>query len=327
MDENIIMLSIIVPVYNSEKTIEKCIKSILNIKDLSYEIIIVDDGSKDNSYMIAKKMLSGIEQAIVLKQKNQGPSVARNNGISKSKGKYIMFVDSDDWIEASEIKKITTAIKSNKYDTIMFNYNIVDKNGASKKYNRFKNIANIEDYKTLFKVLVTSYELNCIWNNLYNSKIIKSNNILFDKDTKNGEDFLFNINFFEKSNNNIFIDSKIYNHSIDSTGITNTFSMWKFDDVSKTYYERIRIVNQYLNCNPAIISTINSMYSKVIFRYIAFAKKNKIKNCEITKRMNDCNLNEIFKKNRKDILFEKIAKFLIRNKMYNLIKVLYIIHN
>ena len=118
MEKSEVMVSIIIPVYNAEKTIERCIKSISEIEDLSYEIIVIDDGSQDNSHKIVQQLLKDRKNSIIVTQKNQGPSVARNTGIDYSRGKYIMFVDSDDWIDPKELKRITDIIKTCDYDTI-----------------------------------------------------------------------------------------------------------------------------------------------------------------------------------------------------------------
>jgi len=92
-------ITIIIPVYNTEKYVEKCIESIINQTYKNLEIIIVNDGSTDNSYNICKKYCEIDERIILLTQDNQGLSVARNNALDIATGKYVEFVDSDDWIE------------------------------------------------------------------------------------------------------------------------------------------------------------------------------------------------------------------------------------
>ncbi len=98
-----VKISLIVPVYNGEKTIEKCINSILNQTYRNIEVIIIDDGSTDNTYEICKNMQNKDNRIQLIKQNNKGPSLARNVGIEYAQGKYIQFVDADDWLEPSII--------------------------------------------------------------------------------------------------------------------------------------------------------------------------------------------------------------------------------
>lgn len=98
MEKNSIQLSIIIPVYNTEKYLQKCIDSLYQ-QNINIEIIIVDDGSPDNSKKIIHSNCKDDTRIMVLSQDNQGPAVARNNGLKVAKGNYIAFLDSDDWIE------------------------------------------------------------------------------------------------------------------------------------------------------------------------------------------------------------------------------------
>lgn len=115
MAESIIRLSIIIPVYNVEPYIKQCLDSIYtgDNKGLPFEVIVVDDGTLDNSMEIVKKYSEEHENLHILHQKNQGQSVARNTGLKIAKGKYVWFVDSDDWIETYAIKKLLNQIELN----------------------------------------------------------------------------------------------------------------------------------------------------------------------------------------------------------------------
>lgn len=115
-------LSIIIPVYNVERYVSECILSSLNQQNVSigidYEVIVVDDGSKDNSIWIVKNLVAGLNGITIINQKNSGLSVARNVGLDNSKGRYIWFVDSDDWIENDAVSRIVSKIKESDYDAI-----------------------------------------------------------------------------------------------------------------------------------------------------------------------------------------------------------------
>lgn len=123
-------LSIIVPMYNVEKYIQRCLSSIINNKGFleNCELIVVNDGTKDNSESIARKIIEGLPNTQIIVQENRGLSAARNTGLSHAKGEYVWFIDSDDWIEPDAIKALMNEIDK-EYDVIQFGYNNVYSGG------------------------------------------------------------------------------------------------------------------------------------------------------------------------------------------------------
>ena len=123
-------LSIIVPMYNVEKYIQRCLSSIINNKGFleNCELIVVNDGTKDNSESIARKIIEGLPNTQIIVQENQGLSAARNIGLSRATGEYVWFIDSDDWIEHDAIKSLMNEIDK-EYDVIQFGYNNVYSGG------------------------------------------------------------------------------------------------------------------------------------------------------------------------------------------------------
>lgn len=115
-------LSIIIPLYNTEKYIARCIRSCVeqSVESSDYEIIVVNDGSTDNSLQIAKSFENDYPHITVVTQKNQKQGAARNKGLTLAKGEYIWFVDSDDWIEPTAVKDLITIVQDNKVDIIRF---------------------------------------------------------------------------------------------------------------------------------------------------------------------------------------------------------------
>lgn len=121
--------SIIIPVYNVEKYLKKCLESVYNQTYKNYEVIVVNDGTKDNSMDIVKNY-----PAKVINQKNQGLSVARNNGVEKASGEYILFLDSDDYIEKGLLKEINKSLNNNP-DIVRFQIKEVFEDGKKTEYN------------------------------------------------------------------------------------------------------------------------------------------------------------------------------------------------
>ena len=120
--------SIIIPVYNSEKTIERCLNSILTQSFQNYEVILIDDGSSDESFNICKKYEWKDSRYRVIHQVNRGPSVARNVGLDMAKGEWVCFVDSDDYIEENYLQDILDAIHKYTADIVFMGYNKVCEN-------------------------------------------------------------------------------------------------------------------------------------------------------------------------------------------------------
>lgn len=131
-----IKLSIIIPMYNVEQYIGKCLDSCLS-QDLSkdeYEIVVVDDGSPDNSSRIVEEFMKRYSNIRLINRENGGLSAARNTGIREAKGEYVWFVDSDDWIEKNILKYLMSEIYKNRLDALCFNLMLVYSDGLSKSY-------------------------------------------------------------------------------------------------------------------------------------------------------------------------------------------------
>ena len=118
------LISIIIPIYNNEKFISRCLDSIINQTYKKIEIIIVNDGSTDKSLDVISKYEKKDNRIKVINKKNEGVSIARNIGIESSKGDYITFVDADDWLELDAIEKLYIEITEKNVDVVRGNYYI-----------------------------------------------------------------------------------------------------------------------------------------------------------------------------------------------------------
>ena len=107
------MVSVIIPIYNTAASIERCVNSLLRITSENLELILIDDGSQDNSLAICRSLAQEDSRIIVLSQLNEGASSARNRGLDIARGEYVMFVDSDDWIEPDMIGRMVNVIRDN----------------------------------------------------------------------------------------------------------------------------------------------------------------------------------------------------------------------
>ena len=171
--------SIIIPVYNVEKYIKKCLDSVFNQTEKDYEVIVVNDGTKDNSMDIVKEY-----DVRIINQNNQGLSEARNTGLKNAKGEYILFLDSDDYIEKDLLKELNKAIQ-NKPDIVRFQIKEVFGNHTV-DYNEtpFKNKNGVE----AFSIICKYHFVENAWAYLYKMSYLKENKFTFKKGTIH-EDF------------------------------------------------------------------------------------------------------------------------------------------
>ena len=235
-------VSVIVPVYNVEKYLEKCLTSLVNqtLKDI--EIIVVNDGSSDNSQKIIDKYAKKYKNIKSYIKNNGGVSDARNYGIKKAKGKYIAFVDGDDYADETMYEKMYKKAESGNFDIVVCDLNYVYEDGSIKRVS-----SKIEHDTTNIKnVYINMYP--CVWNKIY-KKTLFENDIEFKKGVWFEDvDFLYKIFPYIKT---IGVVKEPLNQYVQRTGsITKTFDkrlydyIDNFNDLIKFYEER-NIYNTY----------------------------------------------------------------------------------
>jgi len=215
------VISIIVPVYNAEKYLSRCIESIIGQTYKKIEIILIDDGSTDNSGKISDTYAENDKRVRVIHTENNGPSAARNRGIKHSRGEFLFFVDSDDFIENNAISLLMKNYNQHKADIIIGDFNKINDNNPDSGHGRvFPNSKlltkqDIIDYVKCYLRKPNRFPLFVYsWGRLFKSSIIKNNNILFNTDLWTFEDVAFNFNYLKYTNKLFFVKKTIYNHLI-----------------------------------------------------------------------------------------------------------------
>ena len=174
-------ISIIVPVYNAEKYILRCCNSILNQSYKNIELILVNDGSTDKSLEICDEICAKDQRVTLKTIPNQGVAVARNTGLDLASGKYIMFVDADDWLELGTLDKIANKM-SEDLDILVFSYyqeyGEVIKNISMKSYT--VDMFQLLDH--IYELPETNSLLCTVWNKVYKKSLLESKQIRFIKD-------------------------------------------------------------------------------------------------------------------------------------------------
>lgn len=210
-EETMIKLSLIVPVYNCENTIQITLLSILpQLKD-NTELIIVDDGSSDKSLEIIEKCIRNKKFVKLIKKKNEGVVSARLTGLKKSIGEFIWFIDGGDKIISNSIDIILKKINGN-IDIIFFNYE-ERINSKSIIIKQSKNTDNV-------KSLLTGKIVPSLWSKIYKKKLLVQCNFKQDYDLVLGEDLILNLEYLTLAKTELFLDSILYTYIRDENSIT-----------------------------------------------------------------------------------------------------------
>lgn len=250
------LISIIVPIYNAESTIKRCVETILNQTYKNIEIILVNDGSTDSS----KEICEGIkdERIVLINKKNSGVSHTRNIGIKHAIGKYICFIDSDDYLDVNHIQRMYDCITKYDSDLIITNFYQITVDGISKN----KNIKCYNSCHILecFYDVYTNSLLNPPWNKLYKrEKIIKK----FDETLSLGEDLKFNIDYILNIKKISVINEFTYYYNfVDGNLHTKKQSIQEFFNLYAYVYDNI------IETNKTSIPKLNFFVLKHFIRFL-----------------------------------------------------------
>ena len=184
-------VSIIIPVYNVNSFIKKCIKSVFDQSLRDFECIIVNDGSKDNSIELAQEIIKGDKRFKVFHQKNQGQGMARNLGLKYAKGKYICFIDADDFVETNYLEEMCREIEKQKADIVCCGFNIIKKNKVRPHLVSLESSSKIESILHL----LNGNDWGSLFNRIFKSSLVKDLN--FNKGI--GQDKPLFLNYLSKN--------------------------------------------------------------------------------------------------------------------------------
>ena len=266
-------VSVVVPIYNVEKYLERCLMSLVNQTFSDIEIILVDDGSADNSYEIAKKFANKDKRIKLYRQTNKGLSGARNTGLKYVTSDYLMFLDSDDYFANNIIELCYEKITLEDSDIAIFSFDKIDENNQlieRVEAKRDNTIKICDDKKIL-----TDIE-NCVWDKIYRTELFKD--ILFPEGYFY-EDFGTTFRLFARASKVSFVDSVgLYYLNERKGSITKTFdkriySIFNMCDLIVDYYDKLKLYVEYKNeIDILICREVIECIKKAIFE----SKNNKI---------------------------------------------------
>ena len=268
---NNIKISIIVAIYNSAPFLEKLLDSIINQTYKNLEIILVDDGSPDNSGEICDEYANRDKRIKVIHKKNGGACDARNVGLNESTGDYLTIIDGDDWLEKDYIEYLLNIAIKNNVDLVMTD-NIFTTRDRTQVINDFVEIISGEEAAT--KIIYPYIPIGP-WNKLYKTSLIKNNNINFDVPWS-GEGLYFSVTAAQYCNKVGLGHKKIYNYRLNNLTM-GTNALYNIKNIKK---------NSILNskkfdnaCNWHIWKNYNFVLKLIIATNSIIKEKDKYKDC------------------------------------------------
>lgn len=245
------LISIIVPVYNVENYIQQCLKSLMVQTYKNIEIIIIDDGSTDNTGKICDDYAKIDNRITIVHKKNEGVSSARNTGLNIAKGEIIAFCDGDDYPNNNMYELMYNKMKEYDADIVISNYNIIKNDKVIQKPD-FKMIPNLMNKNEFLYYMSGKYYRGFTANKLYNKSLISKSKVFFNNDITRCEDMLFNVQLSEFLEKAVYINEHLYNYRF----VINSASHCKY--------------------NSAILSELEA-YEMIIYNVEKISKTNKIK--------------------------------------------------
>ena len=220
------LISIVIPVYNEEENIRRSLESINND---SVEIVIVNDGSTDNTLEVCREYEAKYDNIKVFTQENQGQNAARYRAIKEASGEYIMFLDSDDSYNPNTVSRVIETIeKYNHPDIIRFRYQMLPKRTLQDQYfEEQEKYVEKKDFKELvYPMFIDSYRLNALGMDCVKKSLIDSIGNE-GAEVRFGEDMLANLKMFTKANNAVFLKDVLYNYIFNEKSTTKTNNKYK----------------------------------------------------------------------------------------------------
>ena len=258
-------VSLIVPVYNGEKSIERCAGSILNQDYPELELILVDDGSRDRSWEIIQAIAAADHIVKAIHQENGGVSSARNRALAEASGAYVQFADVDDWLPMDATKMLVREIEAQSAELVVGDfYRVVDGNVSEKGSIEMGGALTLQQYANAMMLSPADLYYGVLWNKLYRRDIIEQYSIRMDENISYSEDMIFNLEYLLHVKSVAILKAPVYYYqytkgslvdqslNLSSTikmkksviGYYNEFFRKTFDTPS--YQERLPVIYGYL---------------------------------------------------------------------------------
>ena len=291
------IVSIVCPIFNSDMFLDETILSVVNQTNSSWELVLVDDGSTDNSGAICDRFASKNPSIKVIHKKNEGQMKARIDGIKASKGEYILFLDSDDLLESNAVSIVLKQIQKNKiFDGVIFNATVFPKKEKNKELPKLLSTRSLNSNREIMETAFGSQMLGYLWMYCFNKKLLmnaidRQNDFLNVRYTEDGA-FIFKT--LSNCNNLIVITENLYKYRENEESITHNLT-------NHDRYDRFRVFNYIYESIYRIYKDFAmSNGHKVFVSWSAFSYLERIENKKEFKKA--------FKEVRNSFLFKHIIK-------------------
>lgn len=310
-------ITIIVPVYNVEQSLSRCIDSILAQTFIDFELLLIDDGSKDNSGKICDDYIQKDKRITVFHKENNGVSSARNLGLKHAKGKFIAFVDSDDWIKKTYLNELYSAITNCDYVAGGYTKFNENEDYHTVQYeSRTYNLQKSEDIKQIEQSSVIS---QCLfyhpWRKLFKTNIIQEHNILFDESIFLSEDTIFIIKYICYCKNIRIISNASYMYYLPQTIGTKKYLM-NLRDLDKhmvSFENSTKILYSYQRNHLYVLKRL--IYNVFFNNFLIYIMSKGI--IYFTENITE------YKRRRNNYLKESLKNFPRKKSLYYLIILIY----
>ena len=261
-------VSIIVPVYNAEKTIGRCIDSILGQQYTDFELLLVDDGSKDGSGAICDSYAMADSRVQVIHKENTGVSDTRNIGISRARGVYLQFLDSDDWITPDATKLLVETARDHDCDLVISDfYRVVGERVSRKGDIDEDRVLTREEYAAHMMEQPADFYYGVLWNKLYRRDIVESHRLRMDPELSWCEDFMFNLEYIRHAQRFYALQVPIY-YYVKTKGSLASQSL----SISKTIRMKLMLFEYYNQFYKSVLDEDEYEKSRLkVYRFLVDA--------------------------------------------------------
>ncbi|ADC46909.1 glycosyl transferase GT2 family [Methanobrevibacter ruminantium M1] len=320
-------ISIIIPTYNSSKTIERTIHSILTQDFKNYEMVFVDDASNDDTVSCIQETLADkkVNYQLIVNKNNKGPAYCRNRGVFASRGKYIVFVDSDDLIQFNHISSLHNYVKSDNFDSAftkgikinnqdeLIDFKVDKYDGLIHLARKNKGIVRAKDLINLELLMKIPFSFVLL---IYDKEIILNNSLEFNEDYRYGEDTDFALRYLANCGNVRVIDKYTYFYYQEEDSISRQVSLDRFESV-----KLFESLDSYFKEDDLREKLVHSRIPRFIFGNMNYFFYNGYNSEDVFKKMD---VLDLFNKLRQFKVFEKrdwkfylkVRLFLLNHRLY-----------
>lgn len=258
-------ISIIIPFYNAEKYMRRCLDSILAQTFTDFEVVCVDDGSKDKTYQILQDYAKKDNRIKAYTQENGGPSAARRTALSKATGTYLMFCDSDDWYEPNMCQTLFDAIEQNGVDVVCCNAQVIDEKDNIQRMDHPEYYINLQSGTHQISKEVVQKTNVLLWNKIWKKSLIDEYQINFPP-CREYDDDCFYLQYMSVAKKIMYIDDKLYNYFRRQDSVFGKVAQKKdtsyFDKiyVAKFYFDFLQKNNLFAQNKYIFLDYLNQIY-------------------------------------------------------------------